>query len=71
VNISDFYAHFRNKNDLCEMLGRFGEENTAKRLAWLHECDLASVKTLIHQLLTDDYVDDKGIKGGNFFWGDL
>ena len=53
------------------MLERFGEEETAQRLAWLHDSSPEEARKLIHQFLTDDYVDDKGVKGGNFFWGDF
>ena len=46
-------------------------KNITDLLAWLHDCSAKQAQTLIDQFLTDDYVDDKGVKGGDYFWGDL
>jgi hypothetical protein len=71
MTIGDLKCHFKNKNHLNQMIERFGERDAAHRLAWLHDCSVEEAETLICQFLTDDYVDDKGVKGGDFFWGDL
>ncbi len=71
MNISSMKSHFRNPDGLLKMINKFGRQETVQRLAWLHDCQEAKVETLVDQFLTDDYVDEKGVKGGNYFWGDL
>jgi len=71
LNISNLKCHFGDKATLNRMIEAFGKQETAKRMAWLHGGSMWDAEVLIDQFLTDDYVDDKGVKGGDYFWGDL
>lgn len=58
------------KDHLLSMIERLGREETARRFAWLFDGTEREAGEMIDALLTDDYVDEKGVKGGHDFWGD-
>ena len=70
MNISDLVAHFKDKSGLQKMIDKLGNKETARRLAWLQDETADKVEVLMKQFLADDYYDDKGVKGGKYFWGD-
>lgn len=71
MDIGDFVAHFRDRDHLQKMIDKLGKTEAVQRLAWLHEWPEAKVAVMADQFLTGDYVDDRGEKGGRYFWGDL
>lgn len=71
MDIGDISVHFKDKCHLQTMIDKLGKKEAVQRLAWLHDYAEVKVETLVNQFLTDDYYDDKGVKGGREFWGDL
>jgi hypothetical protein len=51
---STLKTHFKEKKTLERMIERFGKAETAKRLAWLHDCDERKVGSLVKQFLAGD-----------------
>lgn len=71
MNVSDIkfcLPYPYSKVELQKMIDKLGKEETIKRFAWLLETKELIVSDLVEQILTDDYVDDKGVVGGNYFW---
>ena len=71
LDMSDMKIHFKSKDHLTGMIEKLGRAEAVQRVAWLHDHPEEKVGTLFDKFLTDDYVDDKGVKGGDYFWGDL
>ncbi len=59
------------KEALTKMIEQLGREETCRRFAWLFDGTVEECDVLIDAFFNDDYVDDKGVKGGRYFWGDL
>lgn len=59
------------KSNLIKMIDKLGKNEAAMRLSWLFSQTKESMEMLIDQWLTGEYYDDKDVKGGNFFWGEL
>ena len=73
LDIGEIKSHFKTKDRMIKMIDKLGKEESVRRVAWLYDYDEDEdkVSKLFDQFLTDDYVDDKGVKGGDYFWGDL
>ena len=77
-NVSDIaYANPRSnpvawdKSFIHDMIEKLGEKETINRWAFQLELPNKDAKILIDQYLNDDWIDEKGIKTGQDFWGDL
>ena len=73
-NVSDIaYAvpESWDKEFIIKMINRLGKEETIKR--WSFQLELPDEETalLIENYLTDNWVDDKGIFAGKYFYGEL
>lgn len=58
-------------SNLNKMIDKLGLDETITRLAWLYDESEGKVADLVNKYFAGDFVDDKGVKGGDFFWGDL
>lgn len=71
MNIGDLVytlPHPNDKSALQKMIDKFGLDETVNRFVWLYGETKEKVNSLIEQLLTDDYVDDRGERGGKYFF---
>lgn len=71
MDIGDVIVHFKNKDHLQMMIDKLGKKEAIHRLAWLNDCSEEKTEVFMDKFLTNDYVDDQGVKGGRSFWGDL
>lgn len=74
LNVDDIAFSFHptwSKDKLIEGIDKFGRKEMVYRLAWLLDGSEKQIDKLIDDFLTDNYVDDTGVKGGRDFWGDL
>ena len=57
--------------DLNKMIEKLGKVETINRVGWFYGASFKKTEELIDQYLSGNYFDDKGTKGGDYFWGDL
>lgn len=59
------------KEPVKQMIEKFGKEESVRRWSFQLEVPEDEAEKWIDAYLNDDWIDENGVKGGEFFYGDL